>query len=110
MLVLRVVGTMGNIALRPARGAWSLAGRAERGARHRAVTHGGRRSLACVDAALASPYANEAVQRVVDSALAERAVARALGGRLVDVVAADLVRFEVAERVAAASAVREGVA
>jgi len=99
MLVFRIAGAAADVAARPARGAWRVAGLLERRARHRAVTHGGRLTLVCVDAALASPYANEAVQRVVDSDLAERAVARALSGGLVDVVAADLVRFRVVERV-----------
>ena len=59
----------------------------------------GRATLAVVDSALASPYADVAVQRVLSSGVAERAVERALSGELVDVVATDLVRYEVVERV-----------
>jgi hypothetical protein len=59
----------------------------------------GSASLAVVDSALASPYADAAVQRVLTSAVAERAIARALSGQLVEVVAADLVRYRVVERV-----------
>jgi hypothetical protein len=59
----------------------------------------GRATLAIVDSALASPYADVAVQRVLSSGVAERAVECALSGELVDVVASDLVRYEVVERV-----------
>jgi hypothetical protein len=59
----------------------------------------GRASLAIIDTALASPYADVAVQRVLSSSVAERAVERALSSELVDVVATDLVRYEVVERV-----------
>jgi hypothetical protein len=59
----------------------------------------GRASLAIIDTALASPYADVAVQRVLSSGIAERAVERALSGELVEVVATDLVRYEVVERV-----------
>ncbi len=58
-----------------------------------------RASLAIVDSALASPYADVAVQRVLSSGVAERAIDRALSSELVDVVASDLVRYEVVERV-----------
>ena len=58
----------------------------------------GRASLALVDAALASPYAEAAVQHVFESPLTERTLERALRGDLVEVVARDLVRFEVVER------------
>jgi hypothetical protein len=56
-------------------------------------------ALAALDAVLASPRMDEAVERVLASDLAERSVARALSGDLVDVVAQDLVRFAVVERV-----------
>ena len=46
-----------------------------------------RASLALVDSALASPYADVAVQRVLSSGVTERAIDRALSGELVDVVA-----------------------
>jgi hypothetical protein len=59
----------------------------------------GRASVAIVDSALASPYADVAVQHVLSSGVAERAIARALSGELVEVVAADLIRYEVIERV-----------
>src|SRR4051795_11985258 len=95
--------------MRPAGDAWSLARRAERGARRRAIAGGGRTCLACVDAALASPYADEAVQRIIDSDLAERAIARALSGDLVDVMAGDLVRYKVVERVVDKLLVRDAV-
>src|SRR6476620_1785352 len=95
---VRRVAAGGEYALRPAAGAFRLARRAERDARRRALEGGGRATLACVDAALASPYADQAVQRILESPLAERAVARALSGGLVDVVAGDLVRYRVVER------------
>ena len=82
----------------PGSGAWQLARRVERGTRRRVIDHGARATLAGIDLVLASPYAEEAVQRVIDSALAERAVARALSGQLVEVVGADLVRYRVVER------------
>jgi hypothetical protein len=56
-------------------------------------------ALAALDAVLASPRVDDAVERVLASDVAERSVARALSGELVDVVAQDLVRFAVVERV-----------
>src|SRR4051794_15140179 len=90
---------LGGVVVRPAGDALGLARRAERGTRRRLIDGSGRATLACVDAALASPYADQAVQRVIDSDLAERAVARALSGDLVDVVAGGLVRHKNGERV-----------
>jgi len=90
-VVLRLASagvTTGALALRPA------------AALQRQTADGvGRATLALIDRALASPYADEAIQRVLESGLAERAVARALSGDLVDAVARDLVRYEVIERV-----------
>jgi hypothetical protein len=59
----------------------------------------GRASVALVDSALASPYADVVVGQVLASGVAERAIERALSGELVDVVANDLIRYEVVERV-----------
>ena len=59
----------------------------------------GRASVALVDSALASPYADMVVGQVLASGVAERAIERALSGELVDVVANDLIRYEVVERV-----------
>src|SRR5689334_7653373 len=105
MAALRIPG----VALRPASAALGLARRAERGARRRLVEEGGRVTLVFVDAALASPYAEQAVQRVLDSELAERTVARALSGGLVDVVAVDLVEYRVVERVVDKLLVRDAI-
>lgn len=59
----------------------------------------GRASVALVDSALASPYADVVVGQVLASGIAERAIERALSGELVDVVSTDLIRYEVVERV-----------
>jgi hypothetical protein len=59
----------------------------------------GRASVALVDSALASPYADVVVGRVLASGVAERAIERALSSELVDVVSTDLIRYEVVERV-----------
>lgn len=59
----------------------------------------GRTSVALVDSALASPYADVVVGQVLSSGIAERAIERALSSELVDVVANDLIRYEVVERV-----------
>jgi hypothetical protein len=91
------VGTVA-LAVRPAAAAAALARRGEAGARRGMADGFGRATLALLDGALASPYADDAVQHVLDSGLAERAVARAMSGELVDVVARDVVRYEVIER------------
>jgi uncharacterized membrane-anchored protein YjiN (DUF445 family) len=96
---LRIPGIARWAVVGPADRAWRLSRAAERAARARVVEHRARATLACIDAALASPYADQAVQRVIDSRLAECAVERALSGRLVDVVASDLVEYRVVERV-----------
>jgi hypothetical protein len=75
----------GNVTLRPARGAWRLTLRVERGGRRRIAHATERATLACLDAALASPHTDAAVRRIVDAPLTERAVARALNGNVVDV-------------------------
>jgi hypothetical protein len=67
----------GNATLRPARGAWRLTLRAERSGRRRMAHATERVTLACLDAALASPHTDAAVRRIVDAPLTERAVARA---------------------------------
>jgi uncharacterized membrane-anchored protein YjiN (DUF445 family) len=59
----------------------------------------GRASVALVDSALASPYADVVVGQVLSSGIAERAIERALSSELVDVVSTDLIRYEVVERV-----------
>jgi hypothetical protein len=82
----------GGVLLRPGREALDLAGRA-------VVQIGGMATLTLVDAVLASPYADRAMQRIVESELAEAAVAQALSGDLVDVFAEDLVRYDVVARV-----------
>src|SRR4051794_20099009 len=98
MLIERIPGAArrlaagGDALLRPGREALYLSKRA-------AVQFGGMTTLAIVDAVLASPYAERALQRIVESELAEIAVARALSGDLVDVFAKDLVRYDVVERV-----------
>jgi hypothetical protein len=77
----------------------NLARRGEADVRRRAEERIGQVTLALIDAALASPSADRATERVLASDLAERAVARALSGQLVEVVARDLVRFDVVQRV-----------
>ena len=59
----------------------------------------GRGALAGLDLLLASPQADQAVNRVLESPLAERTVRTAISGPLVDVAARELVRQEVVERV-----------
>ena len=59
----------------------------------------GRGVLFVLDGVLASPLADDAVDRIVASRATERAIGQALGGDLVDVVGRDLVRFAVLERV-----------
>src|SRR5215208_6546128 len=65
-----------------------------------AVGLGGRAMLVGVDTLLGWRYTDEAMQRVLESPAAERAVGHALRGPLVDAVARDLVRYAVLERVA----------
>jgi len=91
---------VGARALRPAAQAVTISRALERDLRERIGDSLGRASLAFVDGALASPYADAAVQRVLESGLAERSIALALSSDLVDVVARELVRAEVVERVA----------
>jgi hypothetical protein len=82
--------------------------------RRRAVDGLGQVTVVLIDGALASSYADEAVRHILESELAERAVARALAGDLVDVAAQDLVRTGVLERMVAqvidSRVVREAIA
>ena len=60
----------------------------------------GRAALAGLDALLDWRYTDEAVQRVLSSPVADRAVGHALRGPLVDAIARDLTRYAVLQRVA----------
>jgi hypothetical protein len=60
----------------------------------------GRAALAGLDALLDWRYTDEAVERVLASPVANRAVGHALRGPLVDAIARDLTRYAVLERVA----------
>src|SRR3954451_4194415 len=92
----------GDALLRPGREALGVSRRV-------VVQVGGMATLALVDAVLASPYADRAMQRIIESDLAESAVARALSGDLVDVFAQDLVRYDVVDRVVDQLPVRSAV-
>src|SRR3954451_16265850 len=60
----------------------------------------GRAALVGLDAVLEWRYTDEAVQRVLSSPVADRAVGHALRGPLVDAIARDLARYAVLERLA----------
>ena len=96
---VRLSGTVGLAAMRPAAGAVSAGLRLERSARDAAARRLGDAALTALDAALASPLAEEAVDRAMASGLVRHAVGQALEGPLVDVIAEDLVRYAVVERV-----------
>jgi hypothetical protein len=96
---LRLGGTVGLAALRPAAGAISAGLDLERAARGAAGRRLSDAALTALDAALVSPVAEEAVDRVMASGLARHALGRAFDGPLVDVIADDLVRHAVVERI-----------
>src|SRR5436190_1786518 len=56
--------------------------------------------LAGLDAALAAPVAQEAVDRVLESELVERTIERLFAGPLVDAVAREIVEHQVPQRLA----------
>src|SRR4051794_26671984 len=68
----------GATAARPATAAAVVIRRAQHDARGRAVDAFGRAAIGLLDSALLSPYADVAVQHVLDSTLLERTVTRAL--------------------------------
>ncbi len=86
--------------MRPAVGAVSLGLRAERRARREVGRRAEEAALGALDALLASRVGAEAVDRIVASDLATRAVGKALEGPLVDSVARDIARYAVLERFA----------
>lgn len=96
---MRLGGTLGLVAMRPAAGAVSAGLRLERAARGAAGRRLSDAALTALDAALVSPMAEEAVDRAMASGLARHAVGRAFDGPLVDLIAEDLVRYAVVERV-----------
>lgn len=96
---MRLGGTIGAAALRPAAGALSLGLRAERDARRVVAERVNDTALATLDAVLASRIAGEAVDRIVASALVQRAVSRTLEGSLVEAAGRDVVRYAVLERI-----------
>jgi hypothetical protein len=96
---VRLGGTVGLAAMRPAAGAVAVGLRFERAARDAAVRRLGEAALSALDAVLVSPVAEEAVDRAMASRLARHAVGRAFEGPLVDVIADDLVRYAVVERI-----------
>lgn len=78
----RLAGDVVRLALRPATEGLAAAERVERRARAAASELAGHAVLAAVNAVIASPYTEQAVDRMLESALAERAVGRALSGPL----------------------------
>jgi hypothetical protein len=96
-----VVGSLVTAGLRPPLALLALGRDAERWALRTTRSTAERAALAGLDALLASPIADEVVRRVLASAVAERAVEEACNGPFADVVARDVVRYEVVERVLA---------
>jgi hypothetical protein len=96
---VRLSGTIGLAAMRPAAGAVAAGLRLERAARGAATRRLSEAALTALDAALVSPFAEEALDRAMASGLARHAVGRALEGPLVDAIAEDLIRYAVVERV-----------
>jgi hypothetical protein len=92
-------GTAALAAMRPAAAAVSAGVRFERAARSTIGRRLSEATLEALDAGLRSDLAERAVDQALASGLARHAVGRALEGPLVDVVAADLVRYAVVERV-----------
>jgi hypothetical protein len=89
----------GRLAAGAVRGTLRPVAAAERGARAAAGRLAGNTALAMVDAIIASPYTERALDRMLDSPLAERAVGRAVSGPLVEAVAHDVADHAVVERV-----------
>ena len=96
---MRLGGTVGLAAVRPAAGAVDAGLRLERAARGAATRRLSDAALTALDAALASPVAEEAVDRAMASGLVRHAVGRAFEGPLVDAIAEDLIRYAVVERI-----------
>jgi hypothetical protein len=96
---VRLGGTVGLAAVRPAAGAVDAGLRLERAARGAATRRLSDVALTALDAALASPVAEEAVDRAMASGLVRHAVGRAFEGPLVDAIAEDLIRYAVVERI-----------
>lgn len=83
---MRLGGTVGLGAMRPASGAISAGLRLEHAARGAAGRRLGDAALAALDAALVSPVAQEAVDRAMASGLARHVVDRLLAGGIVEQV------------------------
>jgi hypothetical protein len=93
-------GTVAGVALRPVVAGIELGLRIERGVRTAVVRQTEAALLAGLDALLVSSAAGEAVDRVLASGLARRAVSGALAGPLVEATARDLATYAVLERAA----------
>jgi hypothetical protein len=89
-----------SYGLGPVRDAATLGGRVGRAVSASVADAAGRTALAGLDAVLDWTYTDEAVRRVLASALADRAIGHAFRGPLVDAAARDVVRYAVLERVA----------
>ena len=87
-------------ALNPIRVAVGAVRELGRDATAAAADAAGRGGLAALDVVLASPYTDEALQRLLESPAAERAVGYALRGPLVDALARDMERHDVVDRLA----------
>jgi hypothetical protein len=96
---MRLGGTVGLAATRPAAEALSAGLRLERAARDATARRLSSAALTALDAALVSRFAEEALDRAMASELARHAVGRALEGPLVDAIADDLIRYAVVERI-----------
>ena len=83
-VTMRLGGTVGLAAMRPATGAVSAGLRLERAARDAAARRLGDAALTALDAALVSPVAEEAVDRAIASGLVERIVDRLFADGIVE--------------------------
>lgn len=108
---MAVVGINGVVmlALRPAAATVDLARRGEREMRRRAGDGLGRATIAIIDGALASSYADEVVTRIVDSRVPELIADRLLADGIADHVAERLLTGPELERIVAMALEQPGV-
>jgi hypothetical protein len=96
-------------AVRPAVATVDVARRGERELRRRAGDGLGRATIAIIDGALASSYADEAVARIVDSRLPELIADRLLADGIADQLAERLVAGPELERIVTMALAQPGV-
>jgi len=108
MVVAGIQGVV-MLAVRPAAATVKLARDGEREMRRRAGDGLGRATIAIIDGALASSYADEAVTRIVDSRVPELVAERLLADGIADHVAERLLSGPELERIVAMALEQPGV-